>query len=116
MLKNAGIQNHTDASRVLIRTNCPRQVVRDFPLALYRHCGRKEKISISHPFIPFVDHSMRYPSGSGNRPEWQHSLPLSEAIRKDTRPKLRAVESLSTTLTSDVLRTFKGLLQTLLDL
>lgn len=63
----------------------------------------------------FVDHSIRYPNGSGNRLEWQHSLPLSEAIRKGTRPKLRLTESLPTTLMSGFLRTFNKLLQTLLD-
>lgn len=106
----------TGASRALMNeiapvTSCRRSF---FRVALFSYYGRKEKISISHPFM-LVNHSIRYPSGSGNRPEWQHSLPLSEAIRKGTRPKLRPTESLPTTLMSGFLRTFKELLQTLLD-
>lgn len=66
-------------------TNCPRGKLPEF-FSASRDFIEKE-ISISHPFM-FVDHSIRHPSGSGNRPGWQRLLPLFEAIREGTRPKL----------------------------
>lgn len=103
----------TQMHRALMRTiNCLRSELSEIFLSC--RTVEREDFNFSSFYVRRPFDTLQ--SGSGNQPEWQHSLPLSEVIPQRYSAEITSCGKPShDSYVLCFLRTFKGLLQTFLD-